>query len=74
VKIALLGEKFSAEDHHWYINVILQLISLGGDVVKDDIWHKVVVVVTNNAGLQEYAARTVFEVRLSFKYNSSAIN
>jgi AP-2 complex subunit alpha len=61
VKIALLGEKFAIEDYQWYINTILQLVSLGGDVVKDDIWHRVVVIVTNNAGLQEYSSRTVFE-------------
>jgi len=60
LKIAILAEKF-AEDYSWYVDVILQLISLAGDFVSDEIWFRVVQIVTNKEDIQEYAAKTVFE-------------
>lgn len=58
VKIAVLAEKF-ATHYSWYVDVILQLISLAGDFVGDDIWFRVVQIVTNHEDIQEYAAKTV---------------
>ncbi|KAI9090819.1 adaptin N terminal region-domain-containing protein [Phlyctochytrium arcticum] len=58
LKIAILTEKF-ATDYSWYVDVILQLITVAGDNVSDGIWYRVVQIVTNNEDLQEYAARTV---------------
>eukprot|EP00808_Paulinella_micropora_P006625 g16432.t1 len=55
----MLAEKF-APDLHWYVDVILRLISEAGDFVTDDIWHRVVQIVTNEADLQQYAAETCF--------------
>jgi AP-2 complex subunit alpha len=60
LKTAILAEKF-AVDYKWYVDVILQLISQAGDYVSDDIWYRVVQIVTNNEDLQEYAAKTVFQ-------------
>jgi AP-2 complex subunit alpha len=60
LKTAILAEKF-ATDYKWYVDVILQLISQAGDYVSDDIWYRVVQIVTNNEDLQEYAAKTVFQ-------------
>ncbi len=34
----------------WYVDVILQLITLAGDHVSEDIWYRVVQIVTNNDG------------------------
>lgn len=60
LKIAILAEKF-ATDLRWYIDVILQLIQLAGDFVTEDIWYRVVQIVTNNEDLQDYAASTCFK-------------
>ena len=58
LKIAILTEKF-ADDQAWYVDVILQLISNAGDHVSDDVWYRVVQIVTNSEELQEYVAKTV---------------
>ncbi|KAI8913742.1 adaptin N terminal region-domain-containing protein [Powellomyces hirtus] len=58
LKIAILTEKF-ATDYSWYVDVILQLITIAGDNVSDEVWYRVVQIVTNNEDLQEYAVRTV---------------
>ncbi|KAJ3028653.1 hypothetical protein HDV00_010107 [Rhizophlyctis rosea] len=58
LKIAILTEKF-ATDYSWYVDVILQLITIAGDHVSAEVWYRVVQIVTNNENLQEYAARTV---------------
>jgi len=59
LKIAILAEKF-ASNYAWYVDVILQLIEISGDFVSDDIWHRVVRIVTNHEDIQEYAAKKVF--------------
>jgi len=60
LKIAILTEKY-ANSYKWYIDTILQLISAAGDHVGDEVWYRVVQIVTNTEDLQEYAARVVFE-------------
>jgi len=42
---------------------VLKLISMAGDHVSEEIWYRVVQIVTNNPELQPYAARTVLKVR-----------
>jgi len=59
LRVAILSEKF-AVDLSWYVDIILQLIQLAGDQVSDDIWFRVVQIVTNHQNLQKYAAETVF--------------
>ncbi|KAJ3291392.1 hypothetical protein HK104_006138 [Borealophlyctis nickersoniae] len=58
LKIAILTEKF-ADDYSWYVDVILQLITIAGDHVSAEVWYRVVQIVTNIEDLQVYAARTV---------------
>ncbi|KAJ7071029.1 adaptin N terminal region-domain-containing protein [Mycena amicta] len=60
LKIAILTEKY-ATSYKWYIDTILQLISSAGDHVGDEVWYRVVQIVTNTEDLQEYAAKVVFE-------------
>eukprot|EP01097_Dermamoeba_algensis_P003798 TRINITY_DN2586_c0_g1_i1.p1 TRINITY_DN2586_c0_g1~~TRINITY_DN2586_c0_g1_i1.p1 ORF type:complete len:877 (-),score=197.89 TRINITY_DN2586_c0_g1_i1:104-2734(-) len=60
LKIAIMAEKH-AQDYTWYVDVILQLISSAGDYVSDEIWHRVIQIVTNKETVQEYAARAVFK-------------
>lgn len=60
LKIAILAEKY-ATDLRWYVDTILKLISISGDHVSDDIWHRVVQIVTNHpqGDLQAYTAATL---------------
>ncbi|KAF7320341.1 hypothetical protein MKEN_00818900 [Mycena kentingensis (nom. inval.)] len=60
LKIAILTEKY-ATSYKWYIDTILQLISSAGDHVGDEVWYRVVQIVTNTEDLQEYAAKVVFQ-------------
>jgi len=57
LKISILANKYAGNKE--YVNYILQLIATAGDFVSDDIWHKVVRVVTDNEDLHEYAVETV---------------
>ena len=60
LKIAILTEKY-ANSYKWYVDMILQLISAAGEHVGDEVWYRVVQIVTNTEDLQEYAAKAVFE-------------
>ncbi|KAI9140452.1 adaptin N terminal region-domain-containing protein [Paraphysoderma sedebokerense] len=55
LKIAILTEKF-ATDFEWYVDSILTLISSAGDSVGDEVWYRVVQIITNNPSLRSYAA------------------
>ncbi|KAI0047833.1 Adaptor protein complex AP-2 alpha subunit [Auriscalpium vulgare] len=60
LKIAILTEKY-APSYRWYVDTILELISAAGDHVGDEVWYRVVQIVTNTEDLQAYAARVVYE-------------
>jgi len=55
LKIAIVAEKY-AKDLTWYVENILQLIKHAGDFVSDDIWHRLIQIVTNNKAVQAFAA------------------
>ena len=64
-KTALLAERHS-KDLKWYIDVIIQLIAYAGDYVANDIWYRLVQVVTgfgesSNKSLQDYAVGKAVE-------------
>lgn len=40
---------------------MLQLITIAGDHVGDEVWFRIVQIVLNFTSLQEYAAQAVFE-------------
>lgn len=52
LKIAILTEKFAVE-HEWYVDTILRLMSTAGDHVGDEVWYRVVQIITNTEELQE---------------------
>lgn len=60
LKIAILTEKY-ATDAQWYIDVSLRLLAMAGDHVSDEVWQRVVQIVTNNEELQPYAAQHIFD-------------
>ncbi|RMJ24861.1 Adaptin domain-containing protein [Aspergillus sp. HF37] len=55
LKVAILTEKY-ATDAQWYIDMTLKLLSLAGDHVNDEVWQRVIQIVTNNEELQAYSA------------------
>ncbi|OAA67145.1 ap-2 complex subunit alpha [Niveomyces insectorum RCEF 264] len=56
LKIAILTEKY-ATDVQWYVDITLRLIAMAGDHVSDEVWQRVIQIVTNNEELQVYAAK-----------------
>jgi len=60
LKIAILTEKY-ATDVQWYVDISLRLIAMAGDHVSDEVWQRVIQIVTNNEGLQVYAAQNILD-------------
>ncbi|EGO04860.1 hypothetical protein SERLA73DRAFT_100694 [Serpula lacrymans var. lacrymans S7.3] len=60
LKIAILTETY-ASSYKWYVDTVLQLINAAGDHVGDEVWYRVVQIITNTEDLQEYAAKVVCE-------------
>ncbi|KAL8922155.1 MAG: hypothetical protein Q9208_005350 [Pyrenodesmia sp. 3 TL-2023] len=60
LKIAILTEKY-ATDIQWYVDISLRLIAMAGDHVSDEVWQRVIQIVTNNEELQVYAAQNILE-------------
>ncbi|KAK3683931.1 adaptin N terminal region-domain-containing protein [Podospora appendiculata] len=60
LKIAILTEKY-ATDVQWYVNISLRLIAMAGDHVSDEVWQRVIQIVTNNEELQVYAAQNILQ-------------
>ncbi|KAJ0398698.1 hypothetical protein ATCC90586_003189 [Pythium insidiosum] len=59
LKAAILAEKY-AKNLRWYVDTVLQLITIAGSQVPDDVWHRVVQIVTNKEELQKYTAEVMF--------------
>jgi len=74
LKVAILAEKYATE-FSWYVDVILTLITQAGDFVSDDIWFRVIQIVTNrqDTELQKYAAETVLKAVSSPAAHETAI-
>ncbi|KOS22064.1 AP-2 complex subunit alpha-2 [Escovopsis weberi] len=60
LKIAILTEKH-ATDVQWYVDISLRLIAMAGDHVSDEVWQRVIQIVTNNEELQVYAAQNALQ-------------
>jgi AP-2 complex subunit alpha len=59
LKIAILAEKFASQ-YKWYVDVMLKVITIAGDVMSEDIWWRLIKMVTNHEDVQAYAAETAF--------------
>ena len=58
MKIAILAERYAASaDPRWFLGVVLALVGKAGDFINDEVWHRLVQVVTNTKDLHEPAAR-----------------
>ena len=60
LKIAILTEKY-ATDVRWYVDISMRLIAMAGDHVMDEVWQRIVQIVTNNDELQVYAAQNILQ-------------
>ena len=60
LKIAILTEKY-ATDIQWYVDISLRLIGMAGDHVSEEVWQRVIQIVTNNEELQVYAATNALQ-------------
>ncbi|XP_047319788.1 AP-1 complex subunit gamma-2-like [Impatiens glandulifera] len=58
-KICSIVEKFSAEKI-WYIDQMLKVLSEAGNYVKDDVWHALIVVISNASTLHGYTVRSLY--------------
>ncbi|KAJ2378197.1 hypothetical protein IW150_000945 [Coemansia sp. RSA 2607] len=56
LKVAILTEKFATE-YGWYVDVMMRLVSLAGDHMGDEVWHRIVQVILGNEELQVYACK-----------------
>ncbi|KAL8052592.1 hypothetical protein ABFX02_05G015000 [Erythranthe guttata] len=59
-KICSIVEKFSPEKL-WYIDQMLKVLSEAGNCVKDDVWHALIVVITNAPNLHGYTVRSLYK-------------
>ncbi|XP_038996044.1 AP-1 complex subunit gamma-2-like [Hibiscus syriacus] len=58
-KICSLVEKFSPEKI-WYIDQMLKVLSEAGNFVKDEVWHALIVVISNASDLHGYTVRALY--------------
>ncbi|XP_048318423.2 AP-1 complex subunit gamma-2 [Ziziphus jujuba] len=58
-KICSIVSKFSPEKI-WYIDQMLKVLSEAGNFVKDEVWHALVVVISNASDLHGYTVRALY--------------
>ncbi|OIW10555.1 hypothetical protein TanjilG_15927 [Lupinus angustifolius] len=58
-KICSIVAKFSPEKI-WYIDQMLKVISEAGNFVKDEVWHALIVVISNASELHGYTVRALY--------------
>ncbi|EOA33289.1 hypothetical protein CARUB_v10019777mg [Capsella rubella] len=58
-KICSIVEKFAPEKI-WYIDQMLKVLSEAGTYVKEDVWHALIVVITNAPHLHGYTVRALY--------------
>ncbi|XVF84925.1 hypothetical protein PTKIN_Ptkin17bG0078200 [Pterospermum kingtungense] len=58
-KICSIVEKFSPEKI-WYIDQMLKVLSEAGNFIKDEVWHALIVVISNASDLHGYTVRALY--------------
>ncbi|KAK7252362.1 hypothetical protein RIF29_36250 [Crotalaria pallida] len=58
-KICSIVAKFSP-DKIWYIDQMLKVLSEAGNFVKDEVWHALIVVISNASELHGYTVRALY--------------
>lgn len=65
VKAAILSEKYCDGDFTWYVNTMVQVILVAGDFVSEEVWYRIVQIVTNATDIHEYAAEKLLKMTQS---------
>ncbi|KAH9605987.1 hypothetical protein KSS87_012269 [Heliosperma pusillum] len=58
-KICSIVEKFSPEKI-WYIDQMMKVLCEAGNYVKDEVWHALIVVISNAVNLHGYTVRSLY--------------
>ncbi|KAL2903197.1 AP-1 complex subunit gamma-2 [Bienertia sinuspersici] len=58
-RICSIVDKFSPEKI-WYIDQMLKVLSEAGNYVKDEVWHALIVVISNALNLHGYTVRSLY--------------
>lgn len=66
LKVAILAEKF-ASDLQWYFDTIVHLIQTAGNLITDDVWYRLLQMVTGfnddeNPSIRKYAALKLYNI------------
>ncbi|KAI3467496.1 hypothetical protein Pfo_024159 [Paulownia fortunei] len=59
-KICSIVEKFSPEKI-WYIDQMVKVLLEAGSYVKDEVWHALIIVITNASNLHGYTVRALYK-------------
>ncbi|CAA0814157.1 AP-1 complex subunit gamma-2 [Striga hermonthica] len=59
-KICSIVEKFSPEKI-WYIDQMVKVLTEAGNYVEDEVWHGLIIVITNASDLHGYAVRALYK-------------
>ncbi|PNT69392.1 hypothetical protein BRADI_3g54597v3 [Brachypodium distachyon] len=71
-KICSIAEKFS-QDKLWYLDQMFKVLSLAGKHVKDDVWHALIVVISNASELQGYSVRSLYTALQTYSEQGSLV-
>ncbi|PNT76447.1 hypothetical protein BRADI_1g48257v3 [Brachypodium distachyon] len=71
-KICSIVEKFS-EDKLWYLDQMFKVLSLAGNFVKDDVWHALIVLISNASELQGYSVRSLYKALQAYGAQESLV-
>ncbi|KAL0336175.1 UNVERIFIED_CONTAM: AP-1 complex subunit gamma-2 [Sesamum radiatum] len=55
-----LSDRFSPEKI-WYIDQMVKVLSQAGNYVKDEVWHALIIVITNAPNLHGYTVRALYK-------------
>ncbi|KAL6633348.1 hypothetical protein ACP70R_026019 [Stipagrostis hirtigluma subsp. patula] len=71
-KICSIVEKFSQEKL-WYLDQMFKVLSVAGNHVKDDVWHALIVVLSNASELQGYSVRSLYKALQAYGGQGSLV-
>ncbi|CAN6233035.1 unnamed protein product [Urochloa humidicola] len=71
-KICSIVEKFSQEKL-WYLDQMFKVLSLAGSRVKDDVYHALIVVLSNASELQGYSVRSLYKALQAYGKQGSLV-
>lgn len=72
LKIAILAEKYATR-YKWYVDVMLQLVTMAGDAMSDEIWYRAIRLITNHEDIQQYAAEVAWKAVRSDLANETTV-